>query len=375
MRFENILGHETQKEHLINSISQGRIPHAQLFIGPEGCGVLPMALGYARLLLTQGEHKELLHTKMDNFNHPDLHFVFPSIKSDNVKDPKASEYLKEFREFLTETPYGSEINWLQSIGLKNQQGLIRVEDATDIIHSTSLKSFEGGYKVTIIWMAEKMNTETGNKILKILEEPTPKTVFILIAESEENILKTILSRCQVLRFLPLPDQLIADAIKTQSDLNPREALLLARSAQGSYNKALELLNPNANEHPFEEWFITWVRAAFRAKGNAAVVRELVAWSDTISGIGRELQKKFLEYCMEMFRQALLINYQVSSLVYYEPKIEKFKLENFAPFVNDSNIEEIFNEISDAMYHIERNANPKMVFTDLSIKLTRLIHKK
>ena len=140
------------------------------------------------------------------------------------------------------------------------------------------------------------------------------------------------------------------------------------------NLALDLIT-NTTEHPFEEWFIQWVRAAFRAKGNASAINDLIKWSETIAVIGREPQKRFLNYCIDMFRQALLLNYQAPSLVYYEPRIEKFKLENFAAFVNDKNIIQIFEQLSDAIYHIERNGNPKIILTDLSIKLTRLIHKK
>ena len=168
---------------------------------------------------------------------------------------------------------------------------------------------------------------------------------------------------------------IAERLITDFNIEEREARKIAHQAQGNFNKALKLLNENGEDAAFEEWFVEWVRAAFRAKGNASAISDLIKWSETIAGIGRESQKKFLNYCIEMFRQALLINYQTTSLVYMEPKVAKFKLENFAPFVNGNNIDAIFTELSDAIYHIERNANAKIVLTDLSIKLTRLIHKK
>ena len=168
---------------------------------------------------------------------------------------------------------------------------------------------------------------------------------------------------------------MAEALVSQQKIDPKEAMLIARQAQGNFNKALQLSRGDADEFPFEEWFVMWVRAAFRAKGNAAAISELIAWSDNIASLGRETQKKFLNFCLDMFRQAMLLNYQATSLVYMEPKIEKFKLENFAPFVNANNINQIFTEISDAIYHIERNGNAKIILTDLSIKLTRLIHKK
>jgi DNA polymerase III subunit delta' len=220
-----------------------------------------------------------------------------------------------------------------------------------------------------------MNISASNKILKILEEPTDKTVFILIAEQAEDILQTIRSRCQVLDFNGIPEELIAKSLVNQYQAESKWAAKIAHQAQGNYNKALKLLHNETEEYPFEEWFILWVRASFKARGNASAILELIEWSEEIAKIGREPQKNFLNYCIEMFRQALLINYQANSLVFIEPKVAQFKLENFAPFVNGNNILAIYKELNDAIYHIERNGNAKIILTDLSIKLTRLIHKK
>lgn len=227
----------------------------------------------------------------------------------------------------------------------------------------------------IIWMADKMNTEASNKLLKLLEEPPEKTIFILITEQEEDLIQTIRSRCQVLHFGGLPENTIAEALVAQKQIDPKLAATIAHQAQGNFNKALHLLQNDDDSYPFDEWFVTWVRAAFKAKGNAAAIQDLIQWSDEVAGLGRETQKKFLSFCVEMFRQALLLNYESPSLVYLEPNVEKFQLANFAPFVNGNNIQEIFKELSDAMYHIERNGNAKIILTDLSIKLTRLIHKQ
>jgi DNA polymerase-3 subunit delta' len=225
----------------------------------------------------------------------------------------------------------------------------------------------------IIWMAEKMNHDTSNKLLKLIEEPSDKTVLILIAEEEEEILTTIRSRCQQIKFDSISEKIIAEALVKGGKCDLLEAKKLARRVQGNYSKALRLLD-SSDEDEFEKQFVLWVRAAFRAKGNAAAVNDLISWSAQIAGLGRETQKKFLHYCIDMFRQALLLNYQAAGLVYAEPKIEGFKLENFAPFVTGNNIQDIFTELSDAIYHIERNGNAKIILTDLSIKLTRLIHK-
>jgi DNA polymerase III subunit delta' len=382
MLFSEILGQEHIKSHLATSASSGRIPHAQLFIGPEGCGTLPMAIAYARYVLcanTGGENNNgnaACNLKFEHLQHPDLHFVFPVASNSEVKShPVSANFLKQWREFVTENPYAGVFDWYKKIDIANKQGQIGVDEATEIVKALSLKAYEGGYKVMIIWQADKMNTATANKLLKLLEEPPQKTVFLLIAESEDDILQTILSRCQVLHFNALPEQVIANGLVSREKIEPNAAMKLAHQAQGNYNKALHILHKTDNELPFEEWFVQWVRAAFRAKGNAAAIHDLIAWSEQIAGIGREAQKQFLNFCIDMFRQALLLNYNANQLVYMEPKVDKFKLENFAPFVNGTNINDIFKELSDALYHIERNGNAKIVLTDLSIRLTRLIHKK
>ncbi len=382
MKFSDIVGQNHLKNHLVNSVQKGRIPHAQLFIGPEGSGTLSMALAYAQYIICNNKGSEneggstACNLKFDHLQHPDLHFVYPVATTDSIKSNATSDdFLGTWIDFLKETPYGSVNDWYEAIGIQKKQGNISVHEAASILKKLILKPFEGGYKVMIIWMAEKMNTEAANKLLKLLEEPTDKTVFILIAEDEKAILQTILSRCQVLHFNALNEQEIVQGLIEKESCDEVDAYSIAKQAQGNYNKALKLRYNITNEYPFDEWFVTWVRAAFRANKNARVVSDLIKWSDEIASIGREKQKLFLNHCMELFRQALLLNYNTSELVYMEPKVENFKLKNFAPFVNEHNILEIYQEIEDATYHIERNGNAKMIFTDLSIKLTRLIHKK
>ncbi len=382
MQFSEILGQDYIKSHLTKSADLGRIPHAQLFVGPEGSGTLSMAIAYAQYILCANNDLEnqggndSCNLKFKSYSHPDLYFIYPTVTTEDVKTkPKSIDFITEWRQFLKEKPYGSLFDWYQILGVKNKQGEIRVEDAQDILKSLSLKSYEGGYKIMIVWMADKLNISASNKLLKLLEEPSEKTLFILISENEEDIIQTIRSRCQVLHFNSLPEKIISESLISNENIDPRTARKLAHQAQGNYNKALQMLQENGEDVYFEKWFVDWVRAAFRAKGNASAIQDLITWSEQIAGLGRETQKKFLHFCIDMFRQALLLNYQTTSLVYMEPKIEKFKLENFAPFVNGNNINDIFRELSDAMYHIERNGNAKIILTDLSIKLTRLIHKK
>ncbi len=382
MLFSQILGQEYLKNHLTKSASSGRIPHAQLFVGPEGCGTLAMAIAYAQYVLCQnvdGENtngNESCNLKFNSISHPDLHFIFPTVTTEDIKTkPKSVDFMADWRQFVAENPYGGLFDWYKILGVQNKQGEIRVDDAQEILKSLSLKSYEGGYKMVIVWMAEKMNVTASNKLLKLLEEPPEKTVFILIAENEEDIIQTILSRCQVLHFGGLSEKVIADNLILKENIEASLADKIAHQSQGNYNKALLLLDEESEELPFEEWFVSWVRAAFRAKGNAEAIQDLILWSEQIAGLGRETQKKFLNFCIDMFRQALMLNYETKKLVYMETKVPKFQLENFAPFVNGNNINDIFKELSDAMYHIERNGNAKIILTDLSIKLTRLIHKK
>lgn len=381
MLFKEIVGQEHIKNHLITSASHKRIPHAQLFVGAEGTGVLLTAIAYAQYVLCQNigaenqDGSDSCNLKFSNFSHPDLHFVYPTVTTEEVKSkPKSLDFLPIWREFLQQKPYGSLFDWYDKLGVGNKQGEIRVEDASEILKSLALKSYEGGYKIMIIWMADKMNIAAANKLLKLLEEPTDKTLFILITENEEDILQTIRSRCQVIHFAGLSEGAVASHLMEYENIEDKKAQKIAHKAQGNYNKALQLCNEINEDAPFEEWFVTWVRAAFRAKGNASAIHDLIGWSEQIAGLGRETQKKFLHFCIEMFRQALLQNYQADKMVYFESAIPGFAFDKFAPFITGNNISEIYKELSDAIYHIERNGNAKIILTDLSIKLTRLIHK-
>jgi len=382
MLFEDILGQEYIKKHLTQSVANGRIPHAQLFVGPEGSGALPMAIAYAQYILcanTNGENNtgnQTCNLKFANFSHPDLHFAFPVTTSDKAKSrPVSNNYMDEWRQMLKDQPYGNLFDWYKLLGVENKQGQIGVDEALEIVKSLSLKSYEGGYKVMLIWMAEKMNIACANKLLKLIEEPPTKTVFILIAEEEEQIIKTIKSRCQLLHFPPLSENEIKQGLIKNYDLDESVAIKIAHQSNGNFNKACDLIYQDSEDIQFEKWFIFWVRTAFRAKGNKSVIHDLISWSDDIAKTGRETQKQFLHFCLNFFRQALLLNYSASELVYLEPKTDSFKLEKFAPFVHNDNILEISDALQDAIYHIERNGNSKIILTDLSIKLTRLLHKK
>ncbi len=381
MLFNDILGLSHIKKHLTLSADAGRIPHAQLFVGKEGCGTLPMAMAYAQYIIcanTQGENigeNTACNTKCNSISHPDVHFAFPVSNSDKVKSHAVSNhYMEEWREFLKEQPYGNLFDWYRLIGIEKKPGMIGVDEAQEVVKKLALKSYEGGYKVMIIWMADRMNNSAANKLLKLIEEPPAKTVFILITEEEEQIIQTIRSRCQVLHFPPLAEEVIAEGL-VEKGLTKEEALRIAHESDGNFNKALDLMNKDSEDLVFERWFVQWVRSAFKAKGNKAAIHDLILWSEEVAKTGRETQKKFLLYCLAVMRQAMLTNYSVSDLAFMKIHVEGFQLAKFAPFIHENNILQITQELEDAIYHIERNGNSKIILTDLSIKLTRLLHKK
>ena len=377
MLFDQIIGQEHIKNHLQTSAKNGRIPHAQLFVGKEGSGTLPVAIAYAQFLLSLSSNDpEASELKSAKLQHPDLHFAFPVTTTDRVKKHPVSDlFMQQWREFIEHQPYGSLFNWLQFIGVENKQGMIGVDEALDIVKKLQLKSYEGGFKVMIIWMAEKMNNAASNKLLKLIEEPPEKTIFLLITENEEQLINTIKSRCQALHFPALSEEDISNALQERQQVSQSTALKIATQSEGNFNKALHLSNEDSKDILFEKWVITWVRSAFKAKGNAAIIQELVAWSDTIAATGREHQKQFLEYCLQFFRQALLLNYQAPELLFLEIQSSEFEFKNFAPFVHSKNIMALEKELNEAIYHIERNGNAKIILLDLSMKLTRLLHKK
>ena len=383
MLFKDILGQDHIKNFLITTANAGRVPHAQLFVGPEGSGTLPMAMAYAQYILCNnigGENNTgntACNLKFDHYSHPDMHFVYPITTTEDVKGDNvvSTNFLEQWRSFVKENPYGSLFDWYKKLEIPKKQGIISVKESAAINKNLSLKAYEGGYKVMIIWMADKMRTDAANKLLKLLEEPPEKTVFILISESVDDLLQTFISRCQIVDFLALPEQIITEKLISSHQVETNLAKKIAHQCEGNYNKALHLLHQDGEDAVFEEWFINWVRAAFKAKGNASVIADLISWSTTIAKEGRETQKNFLQFCIQFFRQALLLNYQATDLVYLEPNFENFKLEKFAPFVHGNNIMAIFKELEDAIYHIERNGNSNIILTDLSIKLTRLLHQK
>ena len=365
MKWEQIIGQQSIKNLLKDSIRDSRVGHAQLFVGEEGFGVLPLALAMAREIFER-ENPASVH-KVENLNHLDLHFSFPVFSEKNVSLSK--RFFDNFREMILENPYSSFDDWTSFLESENKQFFISADEAEDIGQRFNLKSFEGGSKILIVWRADKMNDAAANKILKFLEEPPKNTFIILCAPTTNDILPTILSRCQLVNIPRINDEDILENLP-----NKETAREIAYQAQGDWNLAKSFSEKNISVSEFETLFIQWVRNAFQAKKKPEVLREIVKWARQISEWNREKQMKFLNYCIEIFRLAMLQNYGNDNLVYKKLSEGNFNWQSFSKFIHGANIVSIVEEITDASYHISRNANSKIVLTDMGIKLTRYIHK-
>ena len=317
------------------------------------------------------------HSKrsVEPLNHPDIHFYFPVVKKGGSITTRVSkDYISEWRDFVDASPYGNLNEWYSHIDAGNRQGVITADEAQNIIKTLSLKAFSGGHKVLIIWHAEKMNAACANKLLKWIEEPNKSTSILLLTEEENGLPRTIQSRCQTIRVMRLLPKDIFDAL-IEKGVDSSKAKEVSEASEGNYGSALNLINENKNILAFEQLFIEWVRTAFKAKTDKKSINSLISWSERVAKLGRELEKQFLHYCLEAFRQAMLLNYGADEMVSLKIHDPSFRLEKFSMFIGSANIEGISSEIEDAIYHIERNGNGKIILTDLSIKLTRLLHRK
>jgi len=378
MLINELLGQEILKRQLKSSFSSGQIPHSQCFIGDYGRGGLSLAIALA-LQLLWGEKSIKAHRTKDKklsfvLEHPDLHFLFPVATSPLIRSkPKCSDYIEQWKSFLSNRPYGGSNDWMLSIGSENKQGNIGVEEVERLLKSLSLKSFLGGSKVCVIWGVEKLSVESGNKLLKLIEEPPANTFFVFVAESESDLLPTIQSRCQISSLRPVNK----DAIKMALiKLGCEESLanFYAANAEGSLGKAIGSFQNIEQLKSYEELFIECLRGAFKASGNKSVVIDLMKWANTVGGLGRTLQKEFLLYSLGFIRQALLVSYQTEALVNFQ-SLTGFCIEKFAPFVHSDNAQELIGLLEETCYAVDRNANGKILFSDFALKMTRILNKK
>ncbi|MEY8759511.1 DNA polymerase III subunit [Chryseobacterium tongliaoense] len=370
MNWENIAGQDNLKKLLKDSIAENRVSHAQLFVGKEGYGTFPLALAYAReILYRENEHAA---SKVEHLNHLDLHFSFP-VYTDN-KNSLSKNKFEEFREMVMASPYASYDDWTAFLDSENKQLFISADEVDDQNQKFALKSFEGGTKILIVWRADKMNIAASNKFLKFLEEPPAKTIILLTAENINDILPTILSRTQVVEVPRINDTDLEGYLKNNFSAPDEKAKEVVHEAQGNLNDAIKLLESGNKNEEFEKLFIQWVRDAFQVKKKPEFLKNIIFWAREIAGWNRERQKNFLNYCSEIFRLALLQNYQSQDLVYKKIDANGFNWTGFSKFISGANIESILEEISTADLHLTRNGNPKIIWTDLGIKLSRYIHK-
>jgi DNA polymerase-3 subunit delta' len=378
MQFKEIIGHNIVKKQLINTARDGRISHAQLFLGKEGSGNLAMAIAYAQFISCTnkqeidscGECPSCI--KYNNLVHPDLHFIFPVATNQDVKkDPVSTNFLIPWREMFLEEKYFSLAMWQDKIETGNKQLLISKNESTEILKILSLKTYESEYKVVIIWYPERFNIASANKLLKAIEEPPPKTLFLLIAQDKEQIISTIISRTQIVNVGRIEEDELQKALIQEFQINEKTAQQVAHLSDGNYIAAKKIIEYSEIEDLFYNLFTNWMRSAF--KGN---VLGLVEWTDEIAkaSFGREKQKQFLNFGLRIFRESLIRNYGSDDLERAGDKVAQF-LVKFAPYIHGANCIEIIELFNDAIYHIERNANPKILFLDLSLKLTKLLRVK
>ena len=380
MYFKDVLGQEKLKMLLMQSVREGTVPHAQLFFGPRGSANLALALAFAQYVACANKQQYdacgtcsscVKHLK---FVHPDLHFVFPVATTSNIKTkPVSKNFLSEWRSLLDENPYFSLFDWLKHIGVGNKQGIISVEESSHILKDLSLKPYESETRIMLIWMPEKMNIQAANKLLKIIEEPPQKTLFLLVTESTENMLATVLSRTQLLKVPRHSDEEVLNYLMNRGVEQVR-ARMISNLVDGNINDALKLVEYVEDSEQNALNFVQWVRLCFSAL-QVKDINKLVQWSEMMAKLGRESQKTFLLFASNVMRDALMKNYGVEKMMKMNVSGHNFTMEKFAPFIHADNCMEIISELNLAQLHIERNANPKILFLDTSFKIARLLHKK
>lgn len=376
MQFKDVVGHADLKARLIKSVSEGRIAHAQLFAGARGTGNLPLALAYAQYLLctnrTDGDSCGQCPScrKAAKLEHPDLHLVFPMAAEKTDMDPTidpATETIGSWRQAVLANPYLSEAEWYNAIDMKNKQGLISTAVAAHVIKALSLKSYESEYKVMIIWLAERMNIAAANKLLKIIEEPPAKTVFLLVSENPTLLLKTITSRTQQITVPPIDEQSMAQALEQRMGVDPTQAANMAHIACGSYSKAQMLCTTPIGEH--YERYVQLMRLCYANK-----YLDLLAWAENTAKLNREEIKDFINYALDITRNSLMLNLGLPELCFSSNEEQQF-VQKFSPYIHRQNIEKISSELNAVNEHIARNANASIVFTDFVLKLSQIIGNK
>ncbi|HNX53998.1 MAG TPA: DNA polymerase III subunit delta' [Prolixibacteraceae bacterium] len=374
MFFRDVIGQNSIKQRLIQSVNEQRVSHAQLFAGPAGSGKLALALAYAQYIAcTNRQANDSCGEcpsckKFKKLIHPDLHFVFPVVKTPKFKEPVSDNFLDDWRMMIGKNPYFNIDQWFGQIGVENAQGLIYSHQSEEIIRKLNLKSYESEYKVMIIWLPEKMHVACANKLLKMIEEPPAKTLFVLITDNEEDIISTIRSRCQMITVPPIDPDSVQAALSAMPEAVGHDIRNVVHLSKGNFNKALELLQPDEQTIFNLERFKELMRFSYGRK-----FLDLFKWAEQVAVIGREKQKSLLIYFLDLLRENFVYNLKNSGLTFMNNSEEEFS-KRFSPFINERNILELTEVFETAFAHIGMNGNPKIVFTDVAFKITKLIRK-
>ena len=385
MKRSEVIGQQEVWDRLMEMVQENRVPHALMFCGPQGCGKLAMALAFASYLLGERDiptpemtpEQRRIQTMLGKWEHPDLHFTFPTIKlSDMGSDhtPTSLDFIKEWREMLLQQgPYIQINDWMQKMGKAdsdlNKQAIITGDESDELSRELYMMSSLGGYKISLIWLPERMNQTSANKILKLLEEPPRQTHFILASENPELLLETIRSRVQRIDLKKIATEDVEKALVERRALSQDMAHRIARIANGNWNLALEELDSGNENRQHLDMFIMLMRLAYLRN-----IHDLKKWSEVVSTFGREKQKRMLNYFMHMLRESFMYNFRQPELSYMTEEEENFA-KNFARFINEANIIDISDLFEESKRFIAQNANPKIVFFDLALKIIVLLIRK
>lgn len=377
MKFAEVIGQEELKTKLIQMIDGNKVPHAMLLCGPQGCGKMAVALAMASYLLgekdTKGEEQTArqrnIAAMLERWNHPDLHFSFPVIRPTGTSSEHkmtSDDFIKEWKDMLCDGAYFNIDRWLTAMNAANQQAQIGVGESDLLIKKLSIKSSQGGYKVSIIWLPERMNGECANKLLKIIEEPPQQTIFIMVSEEPEKLLETIKSRTQRIDLKKIDNESVTKALIEKRLVSEEAARRIARVANGNWTKALEELDTGNENRQFLDMFILLMRLAYSRN-----IKELKKWSEAAAGFGREKQKRMLVYFLRLIRENFVYNFRNAELNYMTQEEEDFA-RKFARFINEANVMEMADMTTKAIRDIGQNANAKIVFFEYSLRTIMLL---
>lgn len=376
MDFNEVIGQKEAIDRLKVLADNDRVPHAMMLCGPQGSGKMAIAIAFASYMLTRGIDDELrlrqANAMLSNYEHPDLHFSYPVIRPAGTSAEHkmiSDDFSKEWHEMLKKDVYFTMDHWLTAMNAANQQAQIGAGESDDLIHKLSLKSSQGGYKVSIIWLPERMNGECANKLLKLLEEPPYKTLFIMVCEQPEKLIDTIRSRVQRFDIRRIDDESLKQALITRRGLDEDMANRIAHIANGNWNRALDNLDANNDNRQFFDMFVMFMRMTYKRD-----VRELKKWTDVVATYGREKQRRMLQYFMNMVRESFMYNFHKPELCYMTQAEEQFA-KNFARFINEANVVEINELLERCFRDIGQNANAKVVFFDMALNMIVLLIRK